>query len=457
MSRALYTTTYGEQPMSATIKATLEDLVPLQMTQTMFDNITRYCQQFETRDNHSLALNSPYLGLHKCFFTTKDQENYFSMFDISTKELTQKFGIARVPQLISNLSQGELRKVLIKLDAVDASRKVQSDPFNIFSTYAMHKAATSPHLNNAKRQMLTFTLMKILEYKFFTSIVNYRFKYGCDEGAMKATIDNLSNKFAITQQGTWKSVLETRATELISPKSIHYDTITKYNDDMGILYLITDVQTRIRNQLNIVTTAYYQTKEKGDTIRSYGLVGNDLDGEKIVMSQISTFDTMTANLVNEMMSVHQFIQPDLIEVICKMYKNVRKDVFRGVLIKMSELALEQSKFNSNKAITKSLDYVMLQNGEERYIGMRSLMINLIQKTYRYCIQSRTNMNSKLDILKTTKDVYGSSRISDPNIIAVRESIALLMDRCNVSRRAATVASLRIAIVVYIIIKTFRYL
>ncbi len=271
---------------------------------------------------------------------------------------------------------------------------------------------------------------------------------------MQATVNGLSNKFAITKYGTWKKVIEVRAEELISNDSIHKDTIAKYDDDGKILYLITDIQTRIRNQINIVTSAYYVKKEQHDEVASYGITGNDIEGEKIVVNQVSVFDSMTSNLTNEMMSVHQFITPELITLMCKMHTNIRYDLFKSVLIKFSEKALLQARA---KTTDKGLDEVQTINNQDTYLGLRIFVAKTIQKSYRYCIQNNVNMNSKVEILKAIKDVYSSSRINDPNILSIRDSAAIFIDGCNISRRPATVTSLKIALILYIIVKSFRYL
>lgn len=444
--------------MSSTIKALLEKEFPISITKAVFQNLIRYLIMFETRDKNALALNSPYLGVIPVFFTNQDQDMFFDIFNTNGKEFTKYLKKNNLDSLINGLQRGELKKLIVKLDAVDSARKVQSDPFNIFITYVIYKvvntAAKSIGISDKEKDNLLIAIFKIFQYKFFTSLVNHRFRYKADENVMQATVNSLSNKFAITKYGTWKKVIEARAEELISDDSIHKDTISKYDDDVKILYLITDTQTRIRNQINIVTSAYYVKKEQHDEVASYGITGNDIEGEKIVVDQVSVFDSMTSNLTNEMMSVHQFITPELITLMCKMHTNIRYDLFKSVLVKFSEKALLQARA---KTTDKGLDEIQSINNQDIYLGLRIFVAKTIQKSYRYCIQNNVNMNSKVEILKAIKDVYSSSRINDPNILSIRDSAAVFIDGCNISRRPATVTSLKIALILYIIVKSFRYL
>lgn len=45
-------------------------------------------------------------------------------------------------------------------------------------------------------------MLLFLQYKFFTSLVNYRFKYKANEAIMTATYEQLSNKYYIKVYGT---------------------------------------------------------------------------------------------------------------------------------------------------------------------------------------------------------------------------------------------------------------
>ena len=437
----------------ATLKATFTQQFPLTITSSHIQELTQYCIQFETKQQHALALNSPYLGLYPCFFLPKDKDDLLSLFDCSDKDISRALRTVPLSSL-SRILLSSVRDSLKSVESIDTARKVQSDPFNLFMAYLLYCIHTSPSLSPKEKTQGKYTTLLLLEYKYFTSLVRQRFPYGATEATMKATVDNLSNKFAIRQEGTWKKVLESRATELISPTSIHHTAITTFSDDKAVLYLVTDVQTRIRNQINIVTSDYYLRKDQGDEIASYGLTGNDIDGEKILVDQISTFDAMISNLTNEVLNVHAFIDPALVQVVTSLYPNIRTDLMTVTLTKLSETALTQSKEKKPAlALTKTLS----RNNLDLYIGIQAYLTATIQKTYRYCIQNRIDITKKLSILKTVKDIYGSSRIADPGILSVKESTAYFIDGCKVTRRAATLASLRIALIVYLILKTFRYL
>lgn len=433
---------------SDNIKKAFEQNFDIVVNKKIAQEIRYYCFRFETRGNNPEALNTPFLGVTKIFFISKDQDEFFDIFNVEERQIKNM----RLDSFIVGLSSSEVRKMLNKLDSVDTNRKVQSDPFNVFITFILYKVANCKDLTENERENTKIALIKILQYKFFTSLVNHRFGYGSDPAIMQATIASLNNKYAIAVHGTWKKVMEIRAEELVAKTSIHYQTILNYNNDLGIFYLITDIQTRIRNQINIIVTKYYERKEDDDKITSYGLAGNDIDGEKVIVSNSSTLDSMTSNLSAEILSIYQFLDNELIKLTCRLFSGLREDMFKKVLIKFSELALEQQKANTLEEI-----YLLKKQKIEIYRGCVILIKNIIQKTYRHCSKNGVNLKAKLDILTCAKDIFSSSRILDEDILQVRNSIGYFIDTCDLTKREATKASLRIAFALYILIKSFKYI
>ena len=70
---------------------------------------------------------------------------------------------------------------------------------------------------------------------------------------------------------------------------------------------------------------------------------------------------------------------------------------------------------------------------------------------------KVNMNSKIDILTKVKNIFSSSRISDEAIVTIKRSFTYFLSNCGETTRAATIASLTIVLILYIVIKSFDYL
>ena len=467
---------------------------PIDPTPALANALIKFVNAYETRGTHPEAFNTPYLGLKPCYFLTKDRDDFFSLFGSTEREvkklITQNstgsskiFGIAtstiigtiigmiivfyqnwekfnpeywekqknkrKLTNTMSGITNSDVKKMIKEASSVNDNFKVASDPFNLFSIYAAHCFFASNLPDKLKYEAALKCLM-LLEYKFFTSLVNHRFKFRPDEDSMRALFESLSAKFDIKQFGTWKQVLLVRATSFLNKDGIHYKTFTEFNDDMAILYAVTDLQTRIRNQINIFTEEFNRVKETRDRIGDYTLSGTDPDGEKAIVDVSDSYDKMTSNVYHDCMSVPHFIDESIIRMVSKFFTSINAAKLKSTLISFSELATKQARAGKQLELGK-------YEGEQIDVGAQALITSIIQKTYRYLTITNVNLNSVAEILKGTKDAYSSSRINDEGVTYVRRSIVYLIDNIQDSTREATVTSLRTAFVMYIILLSFKYL
>jgi hypothetical protein len=401
----------------------------IDITPNKIKSLHQLLVSFEIRDKHPLTLNSQLFGVNPITFNSTDIKEFFDIFGIDRSEMIQ---------LIKNIP------------SIDTNFKVASDPFNLLVTWLLHISSVNRKLDKRSKDKFQVDLILLWHYKFFTSLITYNFPYGANENIMQTTINNLSNKYDIIRYGSWRDVLLVRSLDLLSRDSIHLNTIYKYDIDKKIIYLITDTQSRIRDKVKKIVSAYHQTKEVGDFISSYKSVG-ELDSEKVLSNQVSTFDMMINGICLEVNNVYSFVDSKLVELVSSMFKNIRPDMLKYLLIQFSELSAIQTKEGKVNEIVKD------KNGEDIYVGSRILISTLIQKSYRFCIKNRVNMSSKLEILNTIKNLYSSSRISDDELVRVKESISHFVVTHGKIKREATICSLRIAFILYILTKTFRYL
>lgn len=466
-----------EQPTSQ-IRDIFYRELPIDVSVPLANAVIHFVNAYETRGSHPEAFNSPYLGLQQCYFLTKDRDDFFALFNHMEREVTQLikrssqtnnkvFGIRMTSILepitkyfqdffkdktlsgVTQLTNSEIRSSIKEITSINTNFKVASDPFNLFSIYAAHCFFSSNLPEKIKREA-AFKCLMLLEYKFFTSLVNHRFKYRPDEDSMRALYEGLSAKFDIKQYGTWKEVLIARANTFLNEDGIHYNTFLRFDNDLRILYAITDLQTRIRNQINIFTEEFMRVKESRDKIGNYTLAGSDVDGEKIIVDLSNSYDTMISSVYHDCLSIPHFIDDSVIRIVVSFFTSINQAKMKSTLIAFSELATKQTR-SGQQMLTK------IENGEEIDVGVQVLISSIIQKTYRYLILTDVNLKNVAAILKGTKDVYSSSRILDEGITRVRSSVLYLINNIQDSRREATVTSLRTAFVMYIILLSFKYL
>ena len=383
---------------------------------------------FETRKTHAIALNSQSLGVHPIAFVDTDRQAFFE---------------------ICKISESKMRDAIKRVPNIDRSRKVSSDPFNLLCVWMLHLAVI--YIPNEKvRARFQLNIAKYLHYKFFTSRVNHCFPHGANEAVMAAVINSLTRKFDIVIYGSWRKAIEARSLDLISPEGIHHKTIITASPDQKFLYILSDTQSRIRDKIATVCDIYYRYHKQGNSIGSKSATDTDLDGEKIVVSKNSVFDAAISNMTVEILNVHQFVDRKDAAAVASQFQAVSTTMLCTVLTEWSALA-------SSQTATRQLDYVEKTPEGLHYIGARALITALVQTSFRYCIANRIPLNSKSQIWIQLKNVYSSSRVTTPEILAVKQSVGNFVESIGRTSRESTKASLRLAVIMYVIYRTFRYM
>jgi hypothetical protein len=392
--------------------------------------ILGHLETYELRQSHPMALNTPYIGLDKMYFLPKDQHVLFDTFDIEKKEMLRHMG---------------------DCDNVDFNHTVATDPYNLLTVWIVHKIRRSDKLSQKLAEETQVALFLLLHYKFFTSRVNHLFKYGATEGIMIQAVEQLSQKFDIKkpETPTWRAVMRKRSEDMCMPGSIHEHTLNTFGPDDKVFYVISDAQTRIRNKLKLITDAYYEAKEAGESV-TYRSITDEIDGKQLIRTVESKYEQMVMGVAKDALSLDQFINGEQVRLVTAMVRNLAPDTFRKFLSIFSGLAIQQ--YRSGK------DMVKEENGDMvMYRGYRALISAIISATYRVVLNSKDiNPNSKIDILTKTLNQYRASRISDVGIISTKESVGEWVESSKLSSRSETKGAIRLAFVLYFILQSFKY-
>lgn len=391
------------------------------------EQLIRWRIMYETRDTHAEALNTPLLGVYKLGFYNRDTEELFDILQISREEA----------------------KDCIKQSVIPNDFRVASDEFNLIIIWAVYKFINTDAVPKELKERTIKALFFMLEVKFFSSLLRNFLKFGAKKDVMEATIDSLTDKYDIKhpETNTWKLVMEKRAEELTVPGNIHWDALKNFSPDFGpksVVYVLTDIQTRIRTKIRSVMEVYYELVKHGRAIRESGMTTDTADGETIIKELKNSYENMIASICNRVVNMQTFLRSDYIKAVSKLVANVNENMVRSMLMQFSAVA-------SSQYASKKQDFVD-KNGH--FVGYHILIANLVQRTYRQCIISKVNLKSRIEILKKAIDLYRSSRVTDPVVVNVKESIEMFVKATKISSRDATNASLKIALIVYIIFMSF---
>lgn len=402
----------------------------IKITTPMIQQLVRVCNTFEIRQQHAEALNSACVGVYPIHFLQSDAD---SVFD--------SFGIDRI----------EFDRVVKQYPGIPKEFKVASDSYNILIVWLTHLVIKSSLPENMKK-IGRITLFKMLHYKFYTSVVNHNFPHGANPDVMQYVVDQLNAKFDIKNPATptWKLVMEKKSDELSSRSSIHWRTLETFIPDNKVTYVITDVQTRIRSTLiNTVIQPYYKAKELNNKIGTYTGM-QEVNGERFIRDVSSIYDAMITGICNQVVNVNKFVNNEYIKVVAAISTNISESLLRQFLIHFSNLATTQLAKNKTEEI-------VVEGKSDILLGYRVLITNLVQKSYRDCIVNKVNIASPLHVFEHVKNIYRSSRISDPDVLLIKRSVDYIVTHSKVTSRESTQASLKISFIIYILMLSFDYM
>ncbi len=403
----------------------------------------------ELRDDNPDALNTALLGVHRAYFYPGDQNILWDHFGIDKNDFERESH---------------------QLKTIHKERNVSSDPFNLFCTWVIHSLKNSS-LNTKVKFETMHDVAKLMHYKFFTSLVGKYFQFKVSPEIMQYTVDNLSKKYALKDRDTdtWAKLIDKHAEVLVDGSGIHEKTIKDYKDDEKILYMITDINTRLNSTIKAIAIEFYENVESNKKLGSYSMTGENASGEQTMKDISNTLDTSVVNLNALTLTTSKFINRNHVEMVSKLVK-VRADVIRDMLISYTDLATKQHRNgeglsevikHSDLKTTKSFltygdNIVSNTRGSDAidvtfYSGYALFNRNVAMTCFNNAINSGVNINSKLGMLQNTINTFRNSRIVDQDVIDLKASARWHVEKLSKVNRNQTVVSLGLALVLYLLI------
>ena len=317
---------------------------------------------------------------------------------------------------------------LENLPSIDTSRIVTSDTMNLSFVWLMHRLFTSKLPEKVKHQAMVDVAM-VMQFKFLTSRLYRHFHFPADPSIAAATYAQLNYKFAIKQYGSWKELLLARSEDIISKKSIHYNTITKMDDDGKVLYILSDSQGRIREMLKNIYDVHIRVKNQNTRILTTSSLV-EYDGEiflKDVSNSLATYNRYIHSIVTDKRS---FIKDELKSVIEKLVHTMSPRMFQKTL-----------EWISNNYRQRGADII------------ESGISNVILYSLDYLRINRNSMKNTGDLpgmLSKLRGSFMSSRNNDDLIIETKKQFESMVQQATGSKHPGIVASVRTGVMLYIV-------
>lgn len=327
------------------------------------------------------------------------------------------------------LDEYEVRKEIISLPHIDEDWKRGTDVVNLSCVYLCHAIANTSMSHSQKEQGMIDVLL-IMQYKLLSSLMAHFFRYPADEKTALATYAALSKKYAIKQHGTWYGVLLARCKDIISTESIHHQTIVKFDDDAAIMYMITDIQGRLRNMIKNLWGVFDLVRTQDAKILTTGgtIV---LDGKTVVRDMTRNLAPYTRYLKEVVVDKARFIKVELVEVIASAQHTMPEALLYQALNYISE-------HHNDKKVDEFLTETLLHAFE-----------NL-----RDDARGQERMHDLAAFIAYLRSLYMASRSSDPTLLKMRELGQEILEKSISSRSESTIASVRTGVSLYVVLRSF---
>lgn len=330
--------------------------------------------------------------------------------------------------IMAGADEIEIRKAIHSVPGIDPSWVRGADETNHSMLYCVHllENSTLPVKLKAEAQI---ACVEVLQYKFLSSLMYHYFPHPAALSVAQATYNALSKKFDLKVAGSWGALIKDRAVDILSPKSIHNKTIKNFTDTKGVVYMITDIQGRLRSIVKNITSVFYDVKNAGKGVLSESAMLEGEDGLYLKDKTSAIRDGMNylTSIVNDRRGF------------------VRKEILRLVNRKMST--------SRDWLVEATLNLISERYGDPKYPEVAELCKETLLHAFEVMTSKNIRTNDYPLIMDTLKKSYMASRETHPGVLKMRQLGDKLVLDALPPGRSTVVAPDRGGVLLYIVLRT----
>jgi hypothetical protein len=399
-------------PAMSNIKSILDEA----MKHVVFDaklakQIHDFGQRFVNKNpEHSQFFGGNLTGVQKVAFLPSDRETLL--------------------EDILGIDETRIRPQITRLPGIKATWKRATDVYNLACLYVAHRFYHSDLPTDVKEKAMEDVLL-VLQYKLLTSLLRHYMPFQVDEPSAMAVYAVLSKKFAIKKHGSWMGLLVARAQDVYSDSSIHLQTLNRFDDIGAVVYMISDIQIRLRAIVKRLTNVLKFIKQQKTKILSDSAQVS-LDDKTVVKDLSRLYPPYRRYLSEIVIDQRRFIKPELITVIGNMVTTMPEKLLYDALVYVHHAAVKRDPVVDgllNETLLHAFDALA-----EQFKG-------------RGPLQDISGMLSRL------KALYMASRSSDPVLLNMRDVGENIIKLGVKSKNPSVIASVRTGLFLYVILRT----
>lgn len=379
-----------------------------------------YRQNFANKNEEHIAFFGGHLmGVQDVKFTRTDQIEWFAnILDIDDQGL-----------------QEDLLTLKTLVPDPKKVRYVSTNVMNLSCLWVCH-AVYNSKLSEAEKKQGMLDALLVLQYKFITSILAHWFPNRADEAVAVATYARLPKKYKLKELGSWGALLHYRAEQTIDKRSPHVinNTIQSFDDDLDIVYMVNDIQGRIKGYLrNIRDEFEIVRRDPMSLIKTTSNTTINIDGEVVVKNKKNAYGAYRRYFGDVVSDRNSFIVSELVDIVAAtMPKLPRKNMME---------CLEY--ITAKSSIVK---------GDPDVIKLADLTL---EHLFDYIATNRNTINPKdiASLLSRLRNLYTASRASNDLLLQMRDVGERVVRRAVKTKNVALVASVRTSVLMYIVLRT----
>lgn len=391
------------------IKAAFEDASEGSAASLMMcRRVINYSKSLISRSENVTFMGSNLMGVERIKFFDADRDRWFD-------EVLQ-------------IDEDYLQDCIHKVKAVNSDWKVAGDAFNLSVVWFIHSCHANLRVKDKVVEEAMREALIVLQFKFLTSIYSHYFEKLVDTEAAEAVYAALTMKSSIKRLGSWGEVLRWRADSFLSKDSTHHRDLVKFDNDEGVMYVLTDISTRIRKSIK----DQYKILEK---IRAGNLRIETtsstvmLDGDRIIKDQVSSYNKAKNYLLDVAGNESSFIKYELVDVVLDIMTTTSKQSMIDILTAISRTP----------------------TGKKRD-EVESFIEDTLMHAFDYIVKERIHFHDVGFILTKMKALYTSSKSTDPRLLSLRSRIEKYSKKHSQLRASSALASVRTALMLYFLIR-----
>jgi hypothetical protein len=241
-------------------------------------------------------------------------------------------------------------------------------------------------------------------------------------------------KFSLKIYGTWNKLLEARSKDIISTSSIHYKTITEMNDDTAVIYLLSDIKTRLNHIVKVMRGVFETVRQNKSKFITTTSIGLDMEGNSFIKDKARNYTIYRRYLNETIIDKNSFIKIELVEIIGKAIHTMSEKF----LIETLEYMVDHYRYRGDHAVEEIIDDTLLHTFD--YISTNK---NL-----------NINQNDLAGLISKLKAVFMSSRSTDPMLLKIRKNIETIVSKAVRTKNASVISSVRTGVMLYLILRAF---